>query len=1099
MKAWRISFGIGLLLTSAAWADVTTPILQDTNFNQGFIYVRSTVTCGADPTKCASQNITWPGSTGTPVWQLSSLGSLGSWTNTFGQSVTSSYSCTASPPDVCSLTANVFDGAGNLVLATQDASSGIPLDSSVKPPVNVVDAGCMVPYRCQAAYVAGYGGATNAPSAGRDRTSGGLQTTTNSGDALSYGKFVVHNNGSITQTINAFNEYYFRDVFNMQTPSILSKLGVLGFGGPQQQVLGSSPNYLFYNSSFEQSVQHSWQTDMDAGWRHGYIVQDTTMSPLSGASAVNFSLNVKVDQNKFIPCDGNAIWGVNDPTNTYNTNQSNYVDGCQRFENFQLAGTGMGFNLYSVVKGQGTVLMFSLPLFSETASYQGYDNCHYSNYLDKNNNGVFDKNDALYIDVNNNGVYDAGVDTWLAGPGFIDVNHNGVYDAGVDTVLVGTQKPVYEISQLSGTDGTDGATPSHQIRRFWNCTGFSPANYQFTLASYKLVPSLQVNGVNGIVPNISDPYAIPTNDPSTTPLVGTGSTGLSVADPFNLLSDTHYLTGSSSTQGMNGSYAGLKNGFYAAFCSPCSGGAFQNYTEYHFPGANNYSPYSTNVDPSRGTRDHSPNEQNKLVHITGNQVTYQGDLLPYLKAAIQSMHDTAVYNWLFFGCTTTTRSASGATFYLCNDSATNTTGYQDPDSISMNLADWMVDKAILSGLETESLSVDAITYSGLSLNNRVRYPRNDFNADKTSDILLRDLSTDVYTGQWKQFSFSQGAIISSNYVSAYSTLNYQYQGTLDADGDGDADILVRDTNTGQWFTHPMQNGNSTGATLLSLPTDSAWTFAVSGDFDGDGTEDIVLRNISTNTWQVYYMVGGNVNSNTSITALSNSTYGVSAYQAQAAGDMNDDGKNEILIRNTSTGAWRIYNFVGNSVSNPSNLYVNTSWQFQTLEDLNGDGKLDVVLRNTSSGYWSGFITGPNFSSSVYSMNNLYVNTSTISLSTYGDFDNDGIGDILLRETSGQYDLFRTLPPGFSPLIRAASTPYTLNQMVVQGGNVYLCTTAGTTGGATSITFNTPGVTSDGTVGWTYVGSSSVYVAGQQVMVGHPIFSTPGTATWTVLK
>ncbi len=85
------------------------------------------------------------------------------------------------------------------------------------------------------------------------------------------------------------------------------------------------------------------------------------------------------------------------------------------------------------------------------------------------------------------------------------------------------------------------------------------------------------------------------------------------------------------------------------------------------------------------------------------------------------------------------------------------------------------------------------------------------------------------------------------------------QGPHDFDGDGNSDILWRDTSTGTvaiWLLNGLQVAQS--GSLGAVP--SNWTIALTGDFDGDGKSDILWRDTSTGTAAIWFMNGLQISS-----------------------------------------------------------------------------------------------------------------------------------------------------------------------------------------------------------------------------------------------
>jgi len=91
----------------------------------------------------------------------------------------------------------------------------------------------------------------------------------------------------------------------------------------------------------------------------------------------------------------------------------------------------------------------------------------------------------------------------------------------------------------------------------------------------------------------------------------------------------------------------------------------------------------------------------------------------------------------------------------------------------------------------------------------------------------------------------------------FETLDVAYMGTGDFDGDGDADVLVRNTANGRWHTYLMEGGlpvvqNARVSMFETLDV----VYMGTGDFDGDGDTDILVRNTANGRWHTYLMEGG---------------------------------------------------------------------------------------------------------------------------------------------------------------------------------------------------------------------------------------------------
>ena len=118
-------------------------------------------------------------------------------------------------------------------------------------------------------------------------------------------------------------------------------------------------------------------------------------------------------------------------------------------------------------------------------------------------------------------------------------------------------------------------------------------------------------------------------------------------------------------------------------------------------------------------------------------------------------------------------------------------------------------------------------------------------------------------------------------------------GVGDFNGDGTADILLRDPTTGgdRRLRH-AQRAADLGSGRLGRPN---WQVAGVGDFNGDGTDDILFRDPTTGAIGMFAM-HDNVPAWVSIGQADPS------FQIAGVGDFNGDGTDDILFRNPTNGA-----------------------------------------------------------------------------------------------------------------------------------------------------------------------------------------------------
>ena len=188
----------------------------------------------------------------------------------------------------------------------------------------------------------------------------------------------------------------------------------------------------------------------------------------------------------------------------------------------------------------------------------------------------------------------------------------------------------------------------------------------------------------------------------------------------------------------------------------------------------------------------------------------------------------------------------------------------------------------------------------------------DFDGDGDADILWRDYSADVYSGFNCIWYMNGAGVESYGYPDRVMDLDWRIVGTGDFDGDGNTDILWRNTGTGQftgfnciWY---MSGGAVVGYAYPDRVTDLEWEIVGTGDFNGDGNTDILWRNTGGGQFAgfncIWYMSGG---------AVSGYAYPDRVldlnWKIEGTGDFNRDGYTDIVWRYYGSGGIQGYNCV----------------------------------------------------------------------------------------------------------------------------------------------------------------------------------------------
>jgi uncharacterized delta-60 repeat protein len=217
--------------------------------------------------------------------------------------------------------------------------------------------------------------------------------------------------------------------------------------------------------------------------------------------------------------------------------------------------------------------------------------------------------------------------------------------------------------------------------------------------------------------------------------------------------------------------------------------------------------------------------------------------------------------------------------------------------------------------------------------------------------------------------------------------NWDIVTTGDFNKDGDADILWRNNATAQWKVWQMQNGiRSAQNDLADFDLAHEWTVVGAGDTDKDGDDDVILNNTSTGEYIIWEM------QNHAMVAQSGST--TSGYVLIRIGDFNKDGDVDLLFRENGGDLLMI-----RELENPlviEHTFVNTGAGYNPVcaGDFDKDGDDDIMLVNSATTQEKWFVM-ENFTRTqkVGSTNTGFV------FKGCGDYDGDGDADILWQRSS----------------------------------------------------------------------------------------------------
>jgi hypothetical protein len=263
-------------------------------------------------------------------------------------------------------------------------------------------------------------------------------------------------------------------------------------------------------------------------------------------------------------------------------------------------------------------------------------------------------------------------------------------------------------------------------------------------------------------------------------------------------------------------------------------------------------------------------------------------------------------------------------------------------------------------------------------------PRNDFNQDGKSDLLLQNAPS-VGTPDVRVELLNGTTVASSGTITTPLGTTVQAMGDFNHDNKADIIVQTADGTPQIW----LMNGTSVTSTVALPNSGTSWHVIATGDFNADGNTDILWQN-NDGLPVIWFMNG------TSLTGGAVLPNSGPSWHVITTGDFNGDGKSDIIWQNTD-GQPFIWEMNGaNIIGAGAPPNSGPSWHVIGTGDFNADGKADILWQNDDGLPVIWFMNGTSLTGGAVLPNS---GPTWHAIGT-SDFNGDAKSDIIWQSTDG---------------------------------------------------------------------------------------------------
>ena len=208
----------------------------------------------------------------------------------------------------------------------------------------------------------------------------------------------------------------------------------------------------------------------------------------------------------------------------------------------------------------------------------------------------------------------------------------------------------------------------------------------------------------------------------------------------------------------------------------------------------------------------------------------------------------------------------------------------------------------------------------------------DFNGDGRMDIFWVSPQRDLWLVTGTGSGFNDG-----RYIATYPQ-GWKIVSSGDVNADGTDDLIWHNATISQ-YGYWLMSTAGTVQHVYSAAAGPGYRLVTTGDFNGDGRLDMVW----TSNLDLVLLAGNG-------TTFTDSKIGnyPDAGRVFAAGDVNGDGNDDLLLRNTTLNTWGYWLMSGSKILSSRGFSAAPAYYPVSVGDFNGDGMIDVMWSSSSS-------------------------------------------------------------------------------------------------------------------------------------------------------